>query len=122
MKLYHIDPALGIKDERPIAQGGEVFRQPMTDNDSKTVRVGVVEFKDGAHTKMHAHDGDQILVILDGEGLYKTETEEYHVKKGDVMLFYAGEIHSHGAEPGKSVTQLGIRAVTDGNGANTQLS
>lgn len=121
MKLYRMDPEKAIKNTGAIANG-EIWRQPMTDDDSKSVRVGVVDFKDGACTKMHTHDGDQVLVILEGEGLYKTETEEFHVTAGDVLLFYAGELHSHGAEPGKSVKQLGIRGVTDGNGSNTKLS
>ena len=122
MKLYHIDSALAVKDTKPVSAGQEIWRQAMTDADSKTVRVGIVDFKDGAHTKMHTHDGDQVAVILEGEGLYATPTEEFHVKAGDVLLFSAGEPHMHGAEPGKSVKQLGIRAVIDGNGSKTSLS
>lgn len=121
MKLYHIDPSLAEKLNTPVADGAEIWRQPMTDDDSKSVRVGIVDFKNGAHTKMHTHDGDQVLVILEGEGVYTTPEEEFHVKAGDVLLFHAGEPHTHGAEPGKSVKQLGIRGVTNGNGANTSV-
>lgn len=119
MKLYHMDLSTAERIKSPVCEGAEILRQPMTDNDSKTLRVGIVEFRDGARTKMHTHDGDQVAVILKGEGLFTTEDAEYHVKEGDVLLFSAGEVHSHGAEPGKSVVQLGIRAVTGGNSANT---
>lgn len=120
MQVFHIDPEKSVKNEKAIAEG-EIWRQSITDDYSKTLRVGMVDFKDGAHTKMHTHDGDQVLVIMEGEGLYKTETEEVYVKAGDVLLFAAGEVHSHGAAPGKSVKQLGIRAVKDGEGSNTSL-
>lgn len=120
MLVFHIDPEKSKKEERAIANG-EIWRQPITDEYSKTIRLGMVDFRDGAHTKMHTHDGDQILVIMEGEGLYRTETEEFYVKAGDVLLIPAGELHSHGAAPGKSVKQLGVRAVVDGNGNNTQF-
>lgn len=119
MKLYHIDMSKAEKLVSPVVDGAEILRLPMTDNDSETVRVGVVDFVNGARTKMHTHDGDQVLVILEGEGVYATQEEEYHVKAGDVLLFKAGELHSHGAEEGKSVRQLGIRSVAGGSGATT---
>lgn len=120
MQVFHIDPALAKKDERPVIDG-DVWRQPITDKASETIRVGVVDFKNGSHSRMHSHDGDQVLVIMEGEGLYKTETEEVHVKAGDVLLFKAGEVHMHGAAPGKDCKQLGIRAVKGGDGSNTKV-
>ncbi len=70
--------------------------------------VSIVHFEDGARTNWHAHPGEQVLIVLEGEGRVGTETEEHLVFPGDVIHEHPGERHWHGAVPGKNMTHISI--------------
>lgn len=74
-----------------------------------------VTFHDGARTRLHYHDSDQILIAYDGEGFveivrrinesrdkdYSLEVEDYtEFKNGETVLIPAGKLHWHGAKKG----------------------
>lgn len=78
---------------------------------SESMSISVVHFEDGARTNLHAHPGEQILYILEGEGRVGTETEQHLVYPGDVVREGPGVTHWHGAAPGKNMTHITITTV-----------
>ncbi len=70
--------------------------------------VSVVRFQDGARTYWHTHPGEQVLIILDGDGRVGTEEQEIEVHSGDVVYAAPGEKHWHGAMPGKDMAHISI--------------
>jgi len=109
MKLLRIDDAALARSTASLFEG-VVYTQRLTQDLSQQLAIGVVSFRDGARNKLHAHDGDQVLVITEGEGIVATEAEERRVSAGDVAFIPAGERHWHGAQPGRSMTHLSIVA------------
>src|SRR5260370_37445902 len=51
-----------------------VSRQGLTD-ESKEVSVNIIHFDHGAHTRMHIHGSDQVLLVTKGKGFVETEQE-----------------------------------------------
>lgn len=68
--------------------------------------LSLVRFSDGAVTNWHTHPGEQILVVLEGEGRAGTESETFRFGVGDVVYTPAGERHWHGAASGSSMAHL----------------
>ena len=64
-----------------------------------------------ALTHWHAHPGEQILYILEGEGRVGNASEEIRVSAGDVVYTAPGEKHWHGAAPGSSMVHISITNV-----------
>ena len=86
---------------------GKVWRQAMTDGHSP-IRCGPSGF-DGVPSAMHKHDGDQIVIITEGVCVCTTADGDYfEAYPGDVVLFEAGEMHTHGARPGETMVHYGI--------------
>jgi len=75
------------------------------------ITLSLVTFEDGALTHWHAHPGEQILYILEGEGRVGNEREEMRVSAGDVVYTAPGEKHWHGAASGDSMTHISITNV-----------
>lgn len=61
-----------------------------------TVRSSEVTFRPGERTKLHTHDGIQVLYVTEGTGVVATREEERTVTEGDLILFTPGEEHWHG--------------------------
>ena len=115
IKVFRIDKEARIK--APASDFvGEVYRQRLTEFERENIilseqfMVSVVYFNDGGHNVPHVHEGDHMLIITEGEGLVATETEQYRVTAGDVVFIPGGLRHSHGAQPGHSMTQIAILA------------
>jgi quercetin dioxygenase-like cupin family protein len=105
-----------IGDPAPTEQQGAIFRgrvlaQPLVREEARLHRLGAITFVDGARTRLHHHDFDQVLLITDGRGLVATEAEEHRVRPGDVVFVPAEERHWHGAEPGASMTHVSVNLV-----------
>ena len=75
------------------------------------ISLSLVTFEDGALTHWHAHSGEQILYILEGEGRVGNADEEMRISAGDVVYTGPGEKHWHGAAPGSSMTHISITNV-----------
>ena len=97
----------------PLFTRPDVTRQSLV-SDSKDLRMNIVNFGKGVRNKFHTHDGDQVLIIIAGNGIVATEEEEKVVKVGEVILFPAGEKHWHGATEDSEfshivVTRVGVK-------------
>jgi quercetin dioxygenase-like cupin family protein len=65
--------------------------------DSQEYDINQVNFGRGVRLKFHAHDSEQILIVIAGRGMVVTEQEKKLVVPGDVIFIPAGEKHWHGA-------------------------
>lgn len=111
MRLFRKQDAQMTRATAPMFQG-TVYIQGLTADLSQQLGAAVVSFRDGARNTFHLHDGDQILVVTEGEGTIATESEELPMSAGDVVFIPAGESHWHGARPGHSMTHISIIAAT----------
>jgi quercetin dioxygenase-like cupin family protein len=73
--------------------------------------VSLVRFEDGARTNWHVHPGEQILIVVEGEGRVGNGTEEYAIGQGDVVYCQPNERHWHGAQPGKTMAHFSITTI-----------
>lgn len=73
--------------------------------------LSVVHFEDGSRTNWHAHPGEQVLYVLEGQGRAGTEEEEFTIGPGDAIYAAPNERHWHGAAPGHSMTHLSVTNV-----------
>jgi len=88
---------------------GTVHSRPMIPADvSPGVTVTLVRFSAGARNKRHIHGADQILYITAGDGIVAGDAQEHLVQAGDIVHIPAGEVHWHGAQPGKDMAHLSI--------------
>jgi len=88
---------------------GTVHSRPMITREmDEAVTVTLVRFSDGGKNKRHTHTADQILYITEGDGIVASESHEHHVEAGDIVHIPAGEVHWHGAQPGKNMAHLSI--------------
>lgn len=78
---------------------------------SEEFRVAIVTFPPGARNKLHTHDHDQLLYVIQGKGIVATEKEERLVTVGDIILIPAGEKHWHGATEDSSFSHLYVMRV-----------
>jgi quercetin dioxygenase-like cupin family protein len=101
----------------PLFTGPDVTRQSLI-SDSKDLRVGIVNFGKGVRNKFHAHDVDQVLIVIAGKGIVATEKGEKVVTVGEVILFPAGEKHWHGATKDSEFSHI---VVTRVGGKTTQI-
>ena len=75
-----------------------------------------VYFEEGSRTKLHEHNGDQILIVTEGVGsleLFSRESkksdsgikrmQKTSLKKGDVVYIPAKTLHTHGSSYSKAV-------------------
>lgn len=93
----------GMPSTDPVEMDGDVqestallregLRGEFEDN---TVRASQVTFRPGERTKLHTHDGIQVLYVTEGTGIVATREEERTVTEGDLILFPPGEAHWHG--------------------------
>ena len=86
----------------------------------KGEKVYLANFNNGARTKIHYHQGGQILVVTKGKGMLviykKTSTKKEMVKiqklsqtnleQGDVAFIPKNTLHWHGALKGKNFTHI----------------
>ncbi len=99
---------------------------------SKEQKIFHVSFKNGARTKIHNHNGGQILIVTKGRGSLQwysksgnnkskfkiKKTEKVSLLEGDIVYIPAKKLHTHGsidkkrifshiainANPSKSIT------------------
>ncbi len=92
-----------------LMTGTQVWRQPILQpNDSNNFNFAIVAFDSGSRNKFHKHSGDQILIITEGTGKVATDSEQFTVKQGDVVLIPAGENHWHGAPDDTSMAHITV--------------
>jgi quercetin dioxygenase-like cupin family protein len=73
-----------------------------------------VSFSPGARTAWHTHPRGQALHVLSGVGRVQLKGEPAHeIRSGDSVWIEAGEVHWHGAAPGRTMVHLAIQEADD---------
>jgi quercetin dioxygenase-like cupin family protein len=110
VRVVHIGRPPPAEQQGPLFDG-RVLAQPLVADEARVLRLGAITFVDGARTRLHHHDFDQVVVVTEGRGILATANEEHHVGPGDVVFVPADEPHWHGAETGASMTHVTINLV-----------
>jgi len=93
----------------------------------KGEKVYLANFNNGARTKVHYHEGGQILVVTKGKGMLviykKTSIKKDTVKiqklsktnleEGDVAFIPKNALHWHGALKGKNLVHVAFNIFTE---------
>jgi quercetin dioxygenase-like cupin family protein len=93
----------------------------------KGEKVYLANFNNGARTKVHYHQGGQILVVTKGKGMLviykktsiKKETakiqklSQTNLQEGDVVFIQKNILHWHGALKGKNFAHVALNIFTD---------
>ena len=97
---------------------GPVLMQELTSLvKSKEQKIFHVSFKNGARTKIHHHNGGQILIVIKGKGslqIYSKlgnnksnfkikKSEKTNISQGDIVYIPAKKLHTHGSIDKKQV-------------------
>lgn len=82
------------------------WRQP---KDATAVDLVAVFFDPGARTRPHVHKSEQVLYVVEGEGVVATERERRLIRPGDIVIVQAGEWHWHGATKTSAMGHLSTR-------------
>jgi quercetin dioxygenase-like cupin family protein len=93
----------------------------------KGEKVYLANFNDGARTKVHYHQGGQILVVTKGKGalvIYKKtnikkdvvkikKLSQTSLEEGDVAYISKNTLHWHGAIKGKNLVHIAFNIFTE---------
>jgi quercetin dioxygenase-like cupin family protein len=93
----------------------------------KGEKVYLANFNNGARTKVHYHQGGQILVVTKGKGMLviykkasiKKETvkiqklSQTNLEEGDVAFIPKNVLHWHGALKGKNLVHIAFNIFTE---------
>src|SRR5260370_14822264 len=111
MNLTRIDRSLAQPDSaRKGYFDGEVKTlQLVGPNESNEVELLAVYFSAGARTRPHTHEQDQILQIIEGQGIVATETEKLLVAAGGVVSNPAGTWHQPGVPRDTAICPIPIK-------------
>ena len=108
MKVIKVDNLKVMPDPLGLFFG-KVERQNLVAKGTAGLVVAMVKFDRGAGNRMHAHTGEQVLVVTEGKGVVATEKEEQIVTPGTIVYIPANEIHSHGATKDSVFAHLSIQ-------------
>lgn len=108
MKVLKIDNLKVMPDPMGLFIG-KVERQPLVEKGTGGLVVSMVKFSPGAANKMHAHTGEQVLIITEGKGIVATEKEEHIVTPGMIVYIPKNEMHWHGATKDSAFAHFSIQ-------------
>lgn len=105
------------ESDRPTRQGpaewftGTVWIDPVvTGAPPAHIQAARVAFAPGARTNWHTHPRGQTLHVLQGVGRVQLRGEpRREIHPGDVVWIEAGEVHWHGAAPGRTMVHLAMQ-------------
>jgi quercetin dioxygenase-like cupin family protein len=81
--------------------------------------AGNVSFEVNARTNWHTHPKEQVLLIIDGEGLYQEKGKPAkQIRKGDVINIPENIEHWHGASSTSQMTHIAITNYEGDNQVN----
>ncbi len=110
MEIVRLQRAQARPTDTPQNFGGTVLMQrPRQAKDATMADVVAVFFEPGARTRPHVHGSDQVLYVVEGEGIVATERERRLIRPGDVVVVAAGEWHWHGATATTAMCHLSVR-------------
>ena len=89
---------------------GKAFLTSLVSKDkNNNFSAGSVTFEPEARTNWHTHPKGQVLLVIDGEGLYQEKGKTAQViKKGDVINIPENTEHWHGADSKTSMMHIAI--------------
>lgn len=94
--------------------GNVKVRRLVPDDNTFNCVISNVAFEKGARTNWHKHPSGQILLVIDGEGLYQEKGSPVQIlKKGDVVKFNPNVKHWHGASPDSHMIHIAINPNTE---------
>lgn len=80
------------------------------------VAMALVTFEPGARTAWHTHPLGQTLIVTAGAGWAQREGEERQdLYQGDVVYFFPGEKHWHGATATTAMSHIAIQEKLNGS-------
>jgi len=92
---------------------GEVATSPLEPMPGASdLRALCVRFSAGAHTKLHTHSSEQVLIVVEGEGHVGAPGADRVVRVGDIVRIPAGTVHYHGAGPDGAFAHVALLAGT----------
>ena len=111
MKLTRIDRSQAQPDttHKGYFDGEVKTLQLVGSTESNEIELLAVYFSTGARTIPHIHEQDQVLQIIEGQGIVATETEKFMVSEGDVVTIPAGIWHWHGATRNTAMCHISIK-------------
>lgn len=81
----------------------------VTDDATKSYVVASVTFEPGGRTHWHTHPAGQILLVIEGHGIYQEKGKNpQQIVKGDVIQIPPSVEHWHGASANNGLTHLAI--------------
>jgi quercetin dioxygenase-like cupin family protein len=86
---------------------GGVVIQPLYG--APALELLAVFFDAGARTKAHVHRDDQVLHVVEGEGVVGYEDGHRIIRPGDLVRVPAGTWHWHGGTPASAMCHLSIK-------------
>ena len=112
MKIARIDRDEAGPVPNPDWFPGGVRMQKLCDG---AVEVIAVFFEAGARTKPHTHETEQVLHVVEGEGIVARDGERRIIRAGEVVVVPAEIWHWHGATDRSAMCHLSIKppGVTD---------
>lgn len=114
MRIVRIDRSAAASPRHPEWFPGTVHQQLMNDPDTPAgVELISVWFDTGSRTRPHVHAVDQVLQVIEGEGVVATESERRIIKAGDWVVVPAGIWHWHGATPESAMCHISIKQPGD---------
>jgi quercetin dioxygenase-like cupin family protein len=89
---------------------GDAFLHPLIAKDANNeFSAGAVTFETNARTVWHTHPKGQVLIVIEGVGLYQEKGKAAQVlKKGDVVNIPENTIHWHGASATNKMVHIAI--------------
>jgi quercetin dioxygenase-like cupin family protein len=110
MRIVRIERAQAAPPAHPEWFPGTVHQQRMNDPEvPEGIELIAVWFDPGSRTRPHVHPVDQVLQVVEGEGVVATETEKRIIRPGDWVVVPAGVWHWHGATPGAAMCHISIK-------------
>ena len=76
---------------------------------SDELELLAVFFAQGARTRPHIHEREQVLYFLEGSGVVVTDSDEVSARPGDVVMTPSNTWHWHGAAANESAAHISIR-------------
>ena len=89
---------------------GNAFLTPLVAKDNNNnFSAGSVTFEPGARTNWHTHPRGQVLIVIEGNGLYQEKGKAARpIKKGDVVNIPENIEHWHGATATNKMVHIAI--------------
>jgi quercetin dioxygenase-like cupin family protein len=79
------------------------------------VVMALVTFEPGARTAWHTHPLGQTLIVTSGSGWVQREGEvRKEIHQGDVVYFFPGEKHWHGANATTAMSHIAVQEKLNG--------